>query len=67
MTLGALADTDSPTLPKLDPLAGFMHRVVITDLLVIIWAVWGAELIRFGPDGQVATASAGSTQFLDVG
>ena len=26
-----------------------------------------AELIRFGPDGQVATASAGSTQFLDVG
>ena len=66
MTLGARADTSCPTLPKHDALAGFMHRVVITDLLVIIWAVWGAELIRFGPEGQVATVSAGSTYFLDV-
>jgi Bacterial sugar transferase len=66
VTLGALANHECPTLPKQDALAGFMHRVVITDLLGIIWAVWGPELIRFGPEGQVATASAGTTYFLDV-
>jgi hypothetical protein len=66
VTLGALANPECPTLPKQDALAGFMNRVVITDLLVIIWAVWGAELIRFGPEGHVATASAGTTYFLDV-
>jgi len=66
VTLGALANTECPTLPRQDALAGFMHRVVITDLLVIIWAVWGAELIRFGRKGQVATASADSMYFLDV-
>jgi len=43
-----------------------MHRIVITDLLVIVWAVAGAELIRFGPEGQDARASVGATYFLDV-
>ena len=29
-------------------MSGFMRRVGITDLLVISWAVVGAQLIRFG-------------------
>jgi len=66
VTSGAVATSDFPTLPKQDALSGFMHRVVITDLLVIIWAVGGAELIRFGTEGQNAKASVGSTYFLDI-
>jgi exopolysaccharide biosynthesis polyprenyl glycosylphosphotransferase len=29
-------------------MSGFLYRVGVTDLLVIIWAVLGAQLIRFG-------------------
>ena len=38
-----------PTRQKQDVLVGFLHRVGITDVLVIIWAVVGAQAVRFGP------------------
>lgn len=43
-----------------------MRRVGITDLLVVIWAVSGAQLIRFGPDAQGAKLPAGAATFLDL-
>ena len=47
-------------------MSGFMRRVGITDLLVIIWAVLGAQLIRFGPDAAQAKLPAGTETFLDL-
>jgi exopolysaccharide biosynthesis polyprenyl glycosylphosphotransferase len=63
MTLVARLRPDRSTQRKKDVLSGFLHRVGVTDLLVIIWAVLGAQLIRFGPGpvkamlpGAVATS-----------
>jgi exopolysaccharide biosynthesis polyprenyl glycosylphosphotransferase len=49
MTLAARLRTDRSTQRKKDVLSGFLRRVGVTDVLVIIWAVLGAQLIRFGP------------------
>jgi exopolysaccharide biosynthesis polyprenyl glycosylphosphotransferase len=46
----AIINQGSHTQPKKDVLSGFLRRVAITDLLVIIWAVMAAQLLRFGPD-----------------
>lgn len=35
-----------------------MHRVLVTDVLVIVWAVVGAQLVRFGPRGDTASTAA---------
>jgi len=43
-----------------------MRRVGITDLLVVIWAVSGAQLVRFGPDAAEAKLPAGAATFLDL-
>jgi len=39
-------------------LSSLIRRMGITDLLVIIWAVLGAQLIRFGPDAAGAPLPA---------
>ena len=66
MTWGTLPGSDRSTVRKQDVLSGFMRRVGMTDLLVIIWAVLGAQLIRFGPDAQDAKLPAGAATFLDL-
>ena len=43
-----------------------MRRVAITDLLAIILAVWGAQLIRFGATGAEASLPTGGSNFLDM-
>jgi len=42
-----------------------MRRVSITDVLVIIWAVLGAQLLRFGPRPVTVTLSDGSITSAD--
>src|SRR5450759_5115367 len=49
MNLATRLRPDRSTQRKNDVLSGFLRRVAVTDLLVIIWAVLGAQLIRFGP------------------
>ncbi len=66
MTLGALPQIDRSTQPNKDFSAGFMRRVAITDLLVIIWAVWGAQLIRFGTYGQDGPLTSGAASFRNA-
>ena len=44
-----------------------MRRVGITDLLVIIWAVVGAQLIRFAPGASEAALPVGSDPVLGLG
>jgi len=41
---------------KHDPfvLSGFLRRIGVTDLVVIAWAVTGAQLIRFGSDAATS-------------
>ena len=43
-----------------------MRRVGITDLLVVIWAVCGAQLIRFGAGVPDPKLPAGAATLLDV-
>jgi len=43
-----------------------MRRLAITDLLVVIWAVLGAQLIRFGPAAGEAKLPVGAETFFDV-
>jgi exopolysaccharide biosynthesis polyprenyl glycosylphosphotransferase len=44
-----------------------MRRIALTDLLVIIWAVLGAQLIRFGPPPVRALVSgAATTSSIDL-
>jgi len=50
MTLTAHARPDQHTQNKHRTLSGFMRRIAITDILVVTWAVLGAEVIRFGSD-----------------
>lgn len=66
MDRNLLPGGDSPTQRKQDVFAGFIRRVTGTDLLVIIWAVWGAQLIRFGTGGGDAKLASEVANFLDV-
>lgn len=65
MTLLARSRPDRSTERKKDVLCGFMRRVGITDLLVIIWAVLGAQLIRFGLGGPESILTTGGDTLLD--
>src|SRR5450631_1136875 len=47
-------------------LSGIMHRIRLGDLLVIIWAVLGAQLIRFGPGNAQATLPAVGGIFFEL-
>ena len=67
MTLLARTRPDRSTERKRDVLCGFMRRVGITDLLVIIWAVLGAQLIRFAPGASEAALPVGSDPVLGLG
>jgi exopolysaccharide biosynthesis polyprenyl glycosylphosphotransferase len=60
MTLAARLRPDRSTQRKKDVLSGFLRRVAVTDFLVIIWAVLGAQLIRFGPVPAKAMLSGGA-------
>jgi exopolysaccharide biosynthesis polyprenyl glycosylphosphotransferase len=48
-------------------LAGLIQRIGLTDLLVIIWAVMGAQLIRFGASATQATLSAEQGASFELG
>ena len=48
MTVNAHPRADQSTRHQHHGLSGILLRIWITDLLVIIWAVLGAETIRFG-------------------
>lgn len=61
MTLGELPGAVRSTERKPDFLSGFMRRIGITDLAVIIWAVLGAQLIRFGAVGAEVQVPAART------
>src|SRR5450756_2549335 len=65
MTLGTLLRLDRHIGRKQDVLSGFMRRIGITDLMVVIWAVVGAQLIRFGRDGA-AKLPVGSKTLPDL-
>ena len=59
MTLGTLPFLLRSTLrKKQDVLSGLMRRVAISDLVVITWAVVGAQLIRFGSGTSDANSAA---------
>jgi exopolysaccharide biosynthesis polyprenyl glycosylphosphotransferase len=47
--------------------AGLIQRIGLTDLLVIIWAVMGAQLIRFGRSAAQATLSAEQGASFELG
>ena len=55
MTLRTPHRLDHSTEISERALSSLIRRMGITDLLVIIWAVLGAQLIRFGPDAAGAT------------
>ncbi len=58
MTLTAFTRPDHATRHKQDSLGGLIHWIAVIDLLVITWAVVGAQLIRFGLDPAEAGLSA---------
>jgi len=66
VTLAARPRPDLPTRPKQDALSGFTRRIRTSDLLVIIWAVLGAQLIRFGPGPVKALLPGGATTHVDL-
>jgi exopolysaccharide biosynthesis polyprenyl glycosylphosphotransferase len=47
-------------------LSGLIQRIGLTDLLVIIWAVMGSQLIRFGDNAAQATMSADHASFFQT-
>jgi exopolysaccharide biosynthesis polyprenyl glycosylphosphotransferase len=58
--------TDLTPHRKQDALSGFMRRISLSDLLVIIWAVGGAQLIRFGSDPADGLLSSRATTTRDL-
>src|SRR5664280_3647774 len=48
-------------------LSGLIRRIGVTDLLLIIWAIMGAQLIRFGQSAAQATLSAQRGAAIDLG
>jgi exopolysaccharide biosynthesis polyprenyl glycosylphosphotransferase len=43
-----------------------VRRIALVDMLVIIWAVLGAQLLRFGPHSGTLTASTGKPTDLEL-
>ena len=61
MTLEAPPRPDHATQNRARALSGFLSRVALTDLLVISWAVLGAQLLRFGAQPVEDLVSHGLT------
>src|ERR1035437_9132833 len=61
VTLQAPLRPDHATQSRRHVLSGFMSRIALADLLVIIWAVLGAQLLRFGPQPVENLVSHGLT------
>jgi exopolysaccharide biosynthesis polyprenyl glycosylphosphotransferase len=57
MTLPARLNPDPSTANEPVPLAAVLRRIAITDLVVIIWALLGAQVIRIGADSFGAILS----------
>jgi exopolysaccharide biosynthesis polyprenyl glycosylphosphotransferase len=67
MKLAARHRADRSAIPASpDLLSAFVRRVGITDLAVIIWAVLGAQLVRFGPYAGEAKLSLNSSTYIDL-
>jgi exopolysaccharide biosynthesis polyprenyl glycosylphosphotransferase len=65
MTLTARLNLQHSTQHRQRALSGFMRRVSITDVLVIIWAVLGAQLLRFGSIATEAKLPAVANMYLE--
>src|ERR1035437_7742652 len=61
VTLEAPPRPDHATQHRARALSGFMSRIALTDLLVISWAVLGAQLLRFGAQPVENLVSHGLT------
>jgi hypothetical protein len=67
VTLGTLPSLlRSTSRKKQDVLCGFMRRVAVSDLLVISWAVLGAQQIRFGSHNPTVSSPAMTEAFPDL-
>ena len=68
MTLSERIHLQHPTREdRQRALGGLIQRIGLTDLLVIIWAVMGAQLIRFGESAAQATLSAEQGASFELG
>jgi exopolysaccharide biosynthesis polyprenyl glycosylphosphotransferase len=65
VTLAARLRSDQSTQNGQRALSGFMRRIGIVDVLVIIWAVLGAQMLRFGPRPVTVTLSNGAITSVD--
>jgi FlaA1/EpsC-like NDP-sugar epimerase len=65
VTLEAPLRPSEATQIKQRALSGFLRRIGVTDLLVITWAVLGAEVLRFGSDAVEATLPGRAETSLD--
>jgi len=54
MTIRASRQTGQPSPGKHRDLSGVLVRIATTDLLVIVWAVVGAKIIRFGSGAMIS-------------
>jgi exopolysaccharide biosynthesis polyprenyl glycosylphosphotransferase len=54
VTLAAPSRPDLSTKHEHFLLSGFLRRIGVTDVVVIIWAVLGAQIIRFGSVGATS-------------
>jgi exopolysaccharide biosynthesis polyprenyl glycosylphosphotransferase len=65
VTLAAPLLPDHATLKNQRAMPGFLRRVAITDVLLVAWAVLGAELIRFGTNAVGGLLPGGDPSFTD--
>jgi exopolysaccharide biosynthesis polyprenyl glycosylphosphotransferase len=66
MTLAARLHPDRSNQRKKDMMSGFLRRIAVTDVLVILWAVIAAQLLRFGPGSFANILSTGARNSLDL-
>src|SRR5674476_276531 len=66
MTVATRLRVVLPTQHKQGVLSGFIRRIGVTDLVVIIWAVVGAQMIRFGPNAVTATFPTAAVTPVDL-
>jgi exopolysaccharide biosynthesis polyprenyl glycosylphosphotransferase len=64
VTIGAALRTQQDTQHTQHALSGFMRGIALADLFVIIWAVLGAQLLRFGPHPVEVAVTGGAPTYL---
>jgi len=66
VTLEAPLRPSEATQIKQRALSGFLRRIAITDIVVITWAVLGAEVLRFGSKAVEATLPGSAETSMDT-